>query len=68
MDKVPPGLHWLLFANPFTPLAEGYHSILLQGEFPSLPSITIALVWLLCSLMLARLLLSRSREFVVDWL
>jgi ABC-type polysaccharide/polyol phosphate export permease len=68
MDNVPHGYHWLLRLNPYTPLAEGYHAILLRGAPPAISDIAWLLGWLLMSLFICSLLLRRSREYLVDWL
>lgn len=59
---------WLLWLNPITPLALGYQSILLQGQWPAWP------VWLGLGAHLAlaatalSVVLARSRDQLVDWL
>jgi ABC-type polysaccharide/polyol phosphate export permease len=68
MENVPPGFQWVLSLNPYTPLAEGYHAILLRGAIPALSDITLVLGWLLLSLFIGRVLIRRSRETLVDWL
>jgi ABC-type polysaccharide/polyol phosphate export permease len=68
IERVPEIFVWLLHLNPFTPFANGYHAILLQGQFPSLPDVLSIMVWIGASLLLCHLLLKRSREYLIDWL
>jgi lipopolysaccharide transport system permease protein len=68
IENVPDGFHWLLRLNPYTPLAEGYHAILLRGELPSLTDSALMCGWVLLSLFICTVLIRRSREYIVDWL
>ncbi|MEW8507341.1 MAG: ABC transporter permease [Candidatus Thiodiazotropha sp.] len=68
LDKVPNEFQWLLWLNPFTPVAEGYHAILLRGELPALLTLLIVAGWILGLLFISHLLLRRSKEYIVDWL
>ena len=68
IEQVPSDLHWLLWLNPFTPLADGYHTILLQGGLPSITVFSIVMLWIVASLLLCRVLINRSKEYIVDWL
>lgn len=67
-DRVPADFSWLLSLNPFTPLVNGYHDLLLGGRLPSWPDLGLLCAWLLIFGWAAHLLLRRSREQVVDWL
>jgi lipopolysaccharide transport system permease protein len=68
IENVPAGLHWILWLNPFTPIVDGYHQILLMGNMPEVTDFMIVVVWIVVALSVSRLLLKRSREYVVDWL
>jgi ABC-type polysaccharide/polyol phosphate export permease len=68
IENVPDIYHWALSLNPYTPLAEGYHGILLRGELPSIADITLLLGWIVLSLLICSVLIRRSRETIVDWL
>ncbi|MET0069342.1 MAG: ABC transporter permease [Candidatus Thiodiazotropha sp.] len=68
LDKVPDAFQWLLWLNPFTPLAQGYHAILLRGEIPALFDLAVVGSWILVTLLICHLLLRRSQEYLVDWL
>ncbi|MES9992469.1 MAG: ABC transporter permease [Candidatus Thiodiazotropha sp.] len=68
LDKVPAEFQWLLWLNPFTPIAEGYHAILLRGEMPPLVELLVVGGWILVVLSISHLLLRRSKEYIVDWL
>jgi lipopolysaccharide transport system permease protein len=68
LERVPEAVRPLLWLNPFTALANGYHSILLRGDIPAWPDLLGALAWLLLLMVAASILLRRSREQLVDWL
>jgi ABC-type polysaccharide/polyol phosphate export permease len=68
IENVPEMYHWVLRLNPYTPLAEGYHAILLRGEMPSMADMALLLGWIVLSLFLCAVLIRRSRETIVDWL
>ncbi|MEL0585628.1 MAG: ABC transporter permease [Candidatus Thiodiazotropha sp. (ex. Lucinoma kazani)] len=68
IESVPSGFHWLLWLNPFTPLADGFHAILLRGEMPAMINVVVLLGWIVLGLLLCHVLLKRSREHIVDWL
>ncbi len=67
-QSVPEGFGWLLAINPFTPLADGYHRILLAGSPPGGGVFLALLFWLLLFGVFSRVLLRRAREQLVDWL
>jgi lipopolysaccharide transport system permease protein len=68
MESVPQHYHWILKLNPYTPLAEGYHAILLNGETPALADLLLLLGWIGFTLLVCVVLFRRSREYIVDWL
>jgi lipopolysaccharide transport system permease protein len=68
MERVPQQYQWALNLNPFTPLAEGFHNILLEGVAPALSDTLLLIGWIVLTLSVARLLLRRSHESLVDWL
>ena len=68
LERVPEAMRPLLWLNPFTALANGYHAILLRGQVPAWPDLLGALAWLLLLMTAASVLLRRSREQLVDWL
>lgn len=51
--QIPSGYHWILWVNPLAPLAEGWRSVLLDGDYPgtdlfgtlALSVVAIALGW-----------------------
>lgn len=67
-DRVPAVLKSVLWLNPFTPLANGYHSLALQGRLPSGADLVVLVIWTTVAALFARLLLLRSSEQLVDWL
>ncbi len=68
LERVPESVVWLLWLNPGTPLATGYHSLILDGSLPHWSSFLGILVWLFLLALLARRLLFRTRDQLVDWL
>jgi ABC-type polysaccharide/polyol phosphate export permease len=67
-ESVPAGFAWLLGLNPFTPLADGYHAILLAGSLPRWQDIALLLTWTLLFGGAGYILRRRAREQLVDWL
>lgn len=67
-DVVPESFRWLLWCNPFTPLVNGFHDVLLSGRFPHLNNMAAVLLWILVFAWIANILLRRAREQLVDWL
>jgi lipopolysaccharide transport system permease protein len=67
-DRVPDALRSVLWLNPFTPLVNGYHSLLLQGTLPSGADLAVLFGWWLLLVIVSRKLLLRAREQLVDWL
>lgn len=68
IERVPEFMRPLLWLNPFTVLANGYHAILLQGELPAWQDLAGVAIWLSLLTLFASLLLRRAREQLVDWL
>jgi lipopolysaccharide transport system permease protein len=66
--QVPGGYHWLLWLNPFTPIVEGYHAIILEGALPSMTAWLVLGCWIVSLLFVCHLLIRRSKEYIVDWL
>ena len=42
LSQVPSAWHPVVWMNPFTPFAEGFHAILLHGAMPSMLSMGLA--------------------------
>ena len=68
LSMVPPGVRWLLWLNPVTPLVLACQSILLQGQLPPWQVWPVLLGWVLLLLAVLALLVRRSRDQWVDWL
>ncbi len=67
-SAVPEAFAWVLPVNPFSALAEGYHDILLQGQWPPLATCLNVIYWLAPVLLIGQLLYPRARDQVTDWL
>lgn len=64
----PPGLVWLLWLNPMTPVVLGMQSLLLAGVSPA-AEVWLGLVgWMVVLAVVLDRLVERSREQLVDWL
>jgi lipopolysaccharide transport system permease protein len=59
---------WVLWLNPMTSLVQGYQEILLRGVWPPLSAWLVTLGWLGLAAVLLSVLVSRSRDQLVDWL
>lgn len=68
VDHAPSMLRGVLWVNPFTPLANGYHDILVRGGLPGAEDALVAGAWLLGATALASVLYARGRDQVPDWL
>jgi lipopolysaccharide transport system permease protein len=68
LQRVPAEFSALLWINPATPLVKGYHTIVLQGQFPDPVDIAVLGAWLVSGMLAARVLLRRSGEQLADWL
>ncbi|MDT8407010.1 MAG: ABC transporter permease [Methylococcales bacterium] len=66
--SVPETFAWVLPANPFSALADGYHHILLQGHWPPLATCLQVLYWLMPVILVAHFLYARARDQLTDWL
>ena len=52
-DRIPSGYRWITWVNPLAPIIEGWHSVLLRGEWPgpelaaaaALTSVAVILGW-----------------------
>lgn len=68
LEMVPEGLRFVLYFSPFTPFAEGFHSIVVDGQFPEAGDLVFSLLWLILSAFTSWLFIERSRESLPDWL
>lgn len=68
LDRFPEPFGWALWLNPMTPLVLGYQSVLLEGAFPGTAIWVGVLIWCAVLAFVLDLLVSRSREQLVDWL
>lgn len=68
ISMFPQDWRWMLYANPMTPLVQGYQAVLLQGAWPEAIVWIAPLVWLLALTLVLNGLLQRSRDQLVDWL
>lgn len=66
LNQVPEAWRPLIWLNPFTPFAEGFHAILLHGMFPSGLSLTLASVYTLAALALGGWLFRKLKPGFVD--
>lgn len=64
----PAAWRWVLWCNPMTPVVLGLQSLLLQGAWPPSAVWLALLVWIALLAGVLALLVSRSREQLVDWL
>jgi lipopolysaccharide transport system permease protein len=68
VDHAPAMLKGLLWLNPYTPFANGYHEILLAGAVPVAQDWGAAFAWLGAAGLAALLLYRRGRDQVTDWM
>ncbi len=68
LSMVPPGVRWLLWANPVTPVVLACQAVLLQGQMPPWQVWPALLAWVLVLVGALALLVRRSRDQWVDWL
>lgn len=59
---------WALWINPMTPFVLGYQQVLLAGAWPSVEVWIGAIAWIAGTAPLLSLVVTRSREQLVDWL
>lgn len=64
----PEDWRWVLWMNPMTPIVSGYQSVLLHAAWPSAGSWWGPLAWIAGSAWLLDVVLTRSRDELVDWL
>lgn len=67
-EHAPVMLKSLIWANPYTPFANGYHALILRGEWPAILDAMLSAAWLAGSAAVAGVLYHRGRDQVVDWL
>ena len=68
LSMVPPGVRWLLWVNPVTPVVLACQSLLLQGQVPPWQVWPALLAWVGVLLVVLAVLVRRSRDQWVDWL
>ena len=68
LSMVPPGVRWLLWVNPVTPVVLACQSLLLQGQVPPWQVWPALLAWIVLLLVVLAVLVRRSRDQWVDWL
>ena len=68
LSMVPPGVRWLLWANPVTPVVLACQSVLLQGQVPPWQVWPALLGWVVVLAAVLAVLVRRSRDQWVDWL
>lgn len=68
LSQFPERWQWVLWFNPMTALVMGYQDILLQGVWPHLGVWVATGSWIVGLTVLLSLVLSRSRDQLVDWL
>ncbi len=68
VEHAPAMLKSLIWINPYTPFANGYHALILRGDWPAAHDLLVAFAWLVGAALLAGVLYRRGRDQVVDWL
>ena len=68
LSLFPEAWRWVLWLNPMTALVLGYQQVLLQGAWPPASVWLVTLGWLGLATVLLSVLVSRSRDQLVDWL
>ncbi len=68
LSMFPQEWRWVLWLNPMTALVTGYQTVLLQGQWPVDSVWWITLAWLALTAVVLSLLISRSRDELLDWL
>lgn len=66
--QFPEAWRWVLWLNPMTPLLLGYQNTLLQGLWPPLDIWMALMAWLVVFAAVAKLMHTRSKDQLVDWL
>jgi len=64
----PEGWRWVLWLNPMSAFVMGYQSALLQGAWPAVQVWGVIGVWIAVLAVALNMVLSRSRDQLVDWL
>ncbi len=64
----PEGWRWVLWLNPMSAFVMGYQSALLQGVWPAVQVWSVIGVWIAVLAVALNMVLSRSRDQLVDWL
>ena len=64
----PEAWRWALWLNPMTAWINSYQALLLHGAWPSVDNAIAMVLWLSAGAALLQVLLSRSREQLIDWL
>lgn len=68
LSLFPENWRWVLWFNPMTALVLGYQQVLLLGAWPPLMVWGVSLAWLGVLALALNVLVSRSRDQLVDWL
>lgn len=68
LSMFPQAWRWVLWLNPMTAFVLGYQSSLLQGAWPAAGVWAVAFVWLVLAAAALNVVVSRSRDQLVDWL
>ena len=68
LSMFPQGWQWVLWLNPMTAVVVGLQSVLLQGAWPPLAVWGVAAVWLAGLGVMLGIVVTRSRDQLVDWL
>jgi lipopolysaccharide transport system permease protein len=67
-NMFPQAWRWVLWLNPMSAPVTGYQAILLQGEWPAWTAWAVTLGWLAALTAVLTIVVSRSRDQLVDWL
>lgn len=68
LTMFPEAWRWVLWLNPMTALIIGYQQVLLQGVWPPSSVWWVSLAWLLLIGVVLNVVVSRSRDQLLDWL
>lgn len=68
MTLFPERWRWVLWLNPMTAPVQGYQQMLLQGAWPAASVWWVTLVWSGLLVVVLNVLITRSRDQLVDWL
>ena len=68
LSMFPEAWRWTLWLNPITPYASAYQNIILQGIMPSYIEWTLIGIWIIFTGYLLNIILTQSRDQIIDWL